>query len=125
MLLDTHVALWLLADDPSLGPRARGLVRGAPSVHVSAASVWEIEIKRELGKLDAPDDLVDVLARSGVAALPITWAHARATPRTGLGHRDPFDRMLVAQARAERLVLLTADRRILAEQLPDVADARA
>jgi len=129
MLLDTHVVLWLLADDPAFGQGARERIRDAAAVHVSAASLWEVAIKAELGKLDVPDDLPDQIQRAGLVLLPVTAAHSWATREvTGLPHRDPFDRLLVAQARLERLALVTADRALLAADLgPGVTlvDARS
>ncbi len=127
MLLDTHVLLWLLTDDPSLGAGARSAVAGAGAVHVSAASVWEIAIKAGLGKLEVPDDLLQRVQASGLSTLAVTQAHTWATRSVpGLPHRDPFDRLLVAQAQVERLTLLTADRVLLAADLPvTVLDARA
>ena len=99
LLLDAHALLWWLADDPNLVPDARAAI-AAPSneVIVSAASVWEIEIKRALGKLSAPDGLVDAIDASAIGSLPITTVDAERAGRLPLHHRDPFDRMLVAQA---------------------------
>ena len=79
-------------------------------VHVSAVSVWEVAIKRALGKMVVPIDLFDQVAASGCVALPITWHHARAVEVLPPHHADPFDRMLIAQARVEGLTLLSADR---------------
>jgi PIN domain nuclease of toxin-antitoxin system len=81
-------------------------------VFVSAASAWEIAIKKQLGKLDAPDDLPEQLARHRFAALPVTIEHALAVGELPLHHRDPFDRMLVAQARLGNLTIVTDDPRI-------------
>lgn len=129
MLLDTHVLLWILTDDTALGQRTRTLLSSSTAVHVSAASTWEIAIKADLGKLEVPDDLLGRVAAAGLQLLPVTYEHAWATRDvSGLPHRDPFDRLLVAQARLERLPLLTADRALLGADLaPDVAvvDARA
>ena len=129
MLLDTHVVLWLLGNDPNFGEEERDRVRRATVVHVSAASVWEIAIKTELGKLEVPGDLLERIAHAGLVQLPVTGEHSWATRDvTGLPHRDPFDRLLVAQARLERLALLTADRALLGTDLgPDltIVDARA
>lgn len=79
---------------------------------VSAASIWEISIKRSIGKLTAPTDLLDVLSRSGFASLPISAEHAVVAGDLPLHHRDPFDRMHVAQARVDRLRLITHDPRL-------------
>jgi PIN domain nuclease of toxin-antitoxin system len=110
LLLDTHVFLWWLVDDPRLGPEAREVIADPDNtVFVSAASGWEIGIKRALGKLDAPGDLEREVERSGFAHLPVTFFHGEQAGALPPHHRDPFDRMLVAQAQAEGLLVLTAD----------------
>lgn len=124
VLLDTHVALWLLEDNPRLGPEARGRISEASAVYLSAASAWEIAIKSSLGKLALPDDFADVLGASGVHDLPVTRRHALATDLAALSHRDPFDAVLVTQARLERLALLTADSKLLGV-VPEAVDAAA
>jgi PIN domain nuclease of toxin-antitoxin system len=99
LLLDAHALLWWLADDPTLGATARAAIASpANDVLVSAATVWEIEIKRTLGKLKAPGGLVDAIEASAFQALPISLADAERAGRLSPHHRDPFDRMLVAQA---------------------------
>lgn len=110
LLLDTHVLLWALLDDPAL-PRAHAALLRDDShdIHVSAATIWEIGIKRALGKLAVPEDFTDVIAQTGCAALPIRFAHAEAAASLPRHHGDPFDRMLIAQARVEGLTLLSAD----------------
>lgn len=129
MLLDTHVALWLLDDSADLGARARKALLAAPALHVSTASLWEIAIKSDLGKLTVPDDLPTRVEHAGLQWLPVTPGHVWSSRSlTGLPHRDPFDRLLCAQALEERLPLVTADRALLAADLrPDVRriDARA
>lgn len=113
LLLDTHTLLWALADDPTLTGDAReAIVDGRNDVLVSAVSAWEITIKRALGKLRAPDDLPDQLARARFAPLDVTIEHALAVGELPDHHADPFDRMLVAQARTERLTLVTRDAHI-------------
>ena len=79
-------------------------------VFVSAVTVWEVSIKRALGKLDVPYTLFDRAREAGCIPLPVTWAHARAVEGLPPHHGDPFDRLMIAQARVERLTLLTADR---------------
>jgi PIN domain nuclease of toxin-antitoxin system len=102
--------LWWLADDPALTAAARTAIRQSDVlVFVSAATAWEISIKQTLGRLEAPDDLAEALAANRFHALPITVAHALAAGRLPRHHDDPFDRMLVAQAQAERLTLVTHD----------------
>ena len=113
LLLDTHIALWALTDDPRLSADARALIE-APSnqVAVSAASVWEIAIKHALGRGDMPisgTDALDWFCQAGYELLPVTPAQAAAVERLPDHHRDPFDRLLVAQASTEPMRLLTHD----------------
>lgn len=114
VLLDTHTLLWWLMDAPALGVRARALIaEPRHAVYVSAASAWEIAIKRNLGKLVAPDNVSEWVENEGFQALPISIFHACSAGRLCWDHRDPFDRMLVAQAQAEGLEVITADAQIL------------
>ena len=125
MLLDTHVLLWTLGDDPQLGRRTRAEIAAASVVHFSAASTWELAIKQMLGRIDFPDRLLSLLTDSGLTELPVTSAHTLAIRGfVELGHHDPFDRLLVAQAAHEHLQLITADRRLLATGLSFIADSR-
>jgi PIN domain nuclease of toxin-antitoxin system len=110
LLLDTQIFLWFLADSPRLDAATRARIDEADEVFVSAASVWEAAIKAGLGKLDvSADDLVAGIAASGFVELPVRAAHGAALARLPPHHRDPFDRLLVAQALSEPLRLLTAD----------------
>lgn len=112
LLVDTHALLWWLTDDPALSAAARDAIADpADEPLVSPASVWEIAVKRALGKLTAPDDLVDRVSSSGFGWLPITAIHAWHVRDLPLHHRDPFDRILVAQALVERLAVVTSDAR--------------
>ena len=112
LLLDTHALLWWLADDPTLSRAARRAIAAVESrVYVSAASAWEISIKRALGKLDAPPDVEDQVEVSGFEPLSITIGHASAAGALPAHHDDPFDRMLIAQAMAEDLIVVTRDPR--------------
>ncbi len=112
LLLDTHVLIWWLEGGDRLTPDLiERLEARDTSTAVSAATVWEIEIKRARGKLDAPDDLLDQVTASGFAQLPISAAHAVAAGRLPRHHDDPFDRMLIAQALAEQRTIVTRDRR--------------
>lgn len=114
ILIDTQVWLWMLATPERLSARARGLlVSSDTELLLSAASAWEIAIKHGLGKLALPAApavaVPELMAQSGVTALPITHAHALATAALPPLHRDPFDRLLIAQAQLERLPIMTAD----------------
>ncbi|MDF1596909.1 MAG: type II toxin-antitoxin system VapC family toxin [Acidimicrobiia bacterium] len=110
LLLDTHILLWWLSDDPALSVEHRAAIADpANIVCVSAATAWEISIKKALGELDAPDDLVSALISSELEQLPITVAHAEAVGQLPPHHRDPFDRMLIAQAQVEDLAVVTGD----------------
>ncbi|MDQ2822912.1 MAG: type II toxin-antitoxin system VapC family toxin [Pseudomonadota bacterium] len=110
ILLDTHIYLWWLQDHPHLSPAARVRIVAATDVYVSSASIWEASIKAGLGKLDVDiDQLVGEIANSGFQELPISARHAAMVTRLPDIHRDPFDRILVAQALCEPLRLLTAD----------------
>ncbi len=113
-LLDTHVLLWWLTDHPRLGASARkSIADGRNEVFVSAASSWEISIKRRLGKLRAPVDLESRVVAEGFRLLPISFRHAEQAGALPLLHSDSFDRMLVAQAETENLVLITSDQQIM------------
>lgn len=118
LLLDTHIALWAISDDPKLKPAARERIADAAAVFVSAVAIWEIVIKHALrrGRHDdivvSGSDALDMFERAGFAILPITAAHAAALDHLPPLHGDPFDRMLVAQALTEPMHLLTRDARL-------------
>ena len=115
LLLDTHAFLWWLSDDPRLGSEARARIADAANaVFVSAATGWEIGIKKALGKLQAPDDLDAAVEQEGFAHLPVTFFHGEQAGALPTLHRDPFDRMLIAQAQAEGLRIITRDAQIRA-----------
>ncbi len=110
LLLDAHALLWALTDDPTLAQAARAaIVSPQNDVLVSAATVWELAIKREAGRLRTPDRLADAVAATGFTGLPVTLADAEAAAALPMHHRDPFDRMLVAQAIRVDAVLVTRD----------------
>lgn len=110
LLLDAHALLWWLADEPTLDAAARSSISDpATDVLVSAATVWEIGIKRAIGKLDAPDGLRDAIEQSGFDGLPITLADTEAAAVLPDHHHDPFDRMLVAQATRLGAIVVTRD----------------
>jgi len=114
LLLDSQALLWLLDDNPRLGPRARQVITSAQGVHVSAATVWELTIKSMLGKLTVPADLSKRLTGQGLELLSVTAQHAEAIRDfPELTRHDPFDRLIVAQAAQTGLRLLTADRVLL------------
>jgi PIN domain nuclease of toxin-antitoxin system len=110
LLLDTHLVLWAMQDSKRLSSAARKEIRAADAVYVSAASLWEIAIKASLGKLDVDSDLLEErLDAAGFQPLAITWQHTTQVRKLPMRHRDPFDRMLIAQAVSEPLRLLTDD----------------
>jgi PIN domain nuclease of toxin-antitoxin system len=118
LLLDTHALLWWLLDDPELPGSARRAIEKAEAVYVSSASIWEIAIKQRLGKLPelalSVAELPQLIVQCRFASLPITDRHAAAVALLAVHHRDPFDHMLIAQAQAEKLVVVTRDPRFAA-----------
>jgi PIN domain nuclease of toxin-antitoxin system len=119
LLLDTHALLWALAGDPRLRPEASAAITDrANAVYASAASAWEMAIKVALGKLDVPPDIAGwlpgELRASGIAPLAVTVEHAAGVEALPRHHADPFDRLLIAQALAENLVIVTVDRQFAA-----------
>lgn len=118
LLLDTHILIWSVLDDPALSNRHRKVLTSAEvEIYVSAVSVWEVAIKRALGKLSVPMEIFDQTQRAGCQSLDITWDHGRAVEALPSHHGDPFDRMLIAQATVERLTLVTADRQFAAYEV--------
>lgn len=110
LLLDTHIFIWAVTDSPKLSHEARRQILAADEVYVSAASIWEIAIKSGLGKIEGDVvQMVSAIEGSGFLELPVTADHAARVADLPLHHRDPFDRLLVAQAMMEPLTLLTAD----------------
>ena len=110
LLLDTHVAIWFFEDPALLSDDARAAIEDPGNgLFLSAASVWEWALKLSLGRISMPAALDVGAIRAGVEELPVTWAHGRAAAALPPVHRDPFDRMLVAQALTEDLVLVTRD----------------
>lgn len=119
LLLDTHAALWWLAGDERIGEEAAAqLLDDTNQVLLSAAVVWEVAIKRSLGKLEAPDDFATILLGAGVHPLAVSVEHAARVERLPWHHRDPFDRLLVAQATIERATLVSRDDRLHAYGVP-------
>lgn len=109
LLLDTHVVLWWLADDPTLSDEIKTMIDDQGDVYVSAATVWEVTIKQAIGKIKEPAELPERVRDGGFAELPIRFEHAITAGRLPPIHRDPFDRMLIAQARCDDLTLVTRD----------------
>jgi PIN domain nuclease of toxin-antitoxin system len=121
LLLDTHVLLWTLVDDPRLSTQARGHITDpTATIFVSAASIWEISIKHGLGRTGpgampiSGEDAVGYCGKAGFTLLPISARHAAAVETLPAVHGDPFDWMLVAQAKTEPLILLTHDAQVAA-----------
>lgn len=114
LLLDTHVFLWAIDDNPNLSSAARAaIIDGRNIVYVSAATAWEISIKRGIGKLKIPrSDYLEELRLHRFTPLNITTEHALAVEGLPPHHKDPFDRMLIAQAQEERLTIVTRDQRM-------------
>jgi PIN domain nuclease of toxin-antitoxin system len=115
LLVDTHALLWWLTDDAALPAGARAAISEPVNEPlVSAATLWEIAIKRSLGKLQAPDDLPGAIADGGFGWLPVAPRHAWRVRGLPFHHRDPFDRILVAQALVEGLPVVSGDARLAA-----------
>ena len=110
LLLDTHTLIWVFEDNATLSKAARdAIIDGGNRVFVSAVSVWEIGIKKALGKLDTPDDLLELVKQHRFTELAINLEHADYVSNLPSIHKDPFDRMLIAQAMVEKLILVTRD----------------
>ncbi|MBU4271307.1 MAG: type II toxin-antitoxin system VapC family toxin [Planctomycetes bacterium] len=119
LLLDTHVLLWWLDDPTQISEEAISAVQNPENaVYVSAATAWEIVIKKALGKLDAPDNLGEALDDCRFSTLSVTIEHAQAIRELPIHHHDPFDRMLVAQTKVEGLTIVTRDSEILRYPVP-------
>ncbi len=122
LLLDTHIVLWWFTDNPAL-PRAAYQALAAPEsdVFVSAATVWEIAIKRALGRLTFPIERIgEIFADAGFTPLPIDIHHAREAGALPALHQDPFDRMMIAQARCESMTLVSADATVNRYEVPSL-----
>lgn len=110
LLLDTHILIWVFSRDPNLSRAATDAIRdGTNVVFVSAATAWEIAIKKSLGKLKVPGNYQEGLARYRFTPLSVTTEHALAVEHLPPHHKDPFDRLLIAQAKIEALTLVTSD----------------
>ncbi len=121
LLFDTQALLALLSSDYPLSPAASDAIeRPNAQLIVSVVSVWEIAIKRSIGKLKAPDDVIERIDKAAAELLTITARHAHATGTLPLHHRDPFDRLLIAQAQLENCAILTGDHAFAAYDVPVV-----
>jgi PIN domain nuclease of toxin-antitoxin system len=114
LLLDTHTFLWWIQDSPRLPKRFRSAIAERTNdVFVSAVSVWEIAIKRRTGKIALSGEIVEEIRSHGFQPLPIGIEHAEAVEHLPIFHRDPFDRMLIVQAMAEGMILLSVDAQVV------------
>lgn len=119
ILIDTHVLLWWLMNDTTLGADAKLLIASPQNtIFVSAISAWEIVIKKALGKLQAPDDLDKAIAMSHFHSLSVTTQHAMGITSLPPHHQDPFDRMLISQSKIEGCTLMTRDGRMGQYDIP-------
>ncbi len=118
LLLDTNIVLWWAHDDARLGESPRQAIASAERVFLSSVVVWEVEIKRALGKLRTVPDLRDRALKHGFTGLSLTLDHAEVAGRLPPHHRDPFDRALLAQAIVEGMTLVTADQALSAYEVP-------
>jgi len=110
LLLDTHVLIWALENNPALSDKARhAIIDGGNMVFVSSASVWEISIKTAMGKLNVPDNLIEEIELHRFTRLSMNFDHAKLAGELPDIHKDPIDRMLIAQAMLEKLTLITQD----------------
>ncbi|WP_205028018.1 type II toxin-antitoxin system VapC family toxin [Oleisolibacter albus] len=119
LLLESHAALWrIAAPDRLSGPARRALAEPRTRLHVSVVTAWELEMKAARGKLPLPPTLWGRMVEAGITFLPVSMAHALLAARLPLHHRDPIDRMIVAQAMTEGLTLVTKDPAAVAYGLP-------
>ena len=110
ILLDTHILIWALENNPALSKKARDeIIKGSNMVFVSSASVWEMSIKTAIGKLHVPDNLLEEIKNHRFTMLDINFEHAQLAGQLPDIHKDPFDRMLIAQSIIEKLTLISKD----------------
>ncbi len=125
VLLDSHTFLWLLQEPKKVGPHSKELIETNATVFVSLATIWELSLKYQKQKLKfEPPRLLEAIQIMGAVLLPIQKEHILTELALQLNHKDPFDKLLIAQAKYENLTLMTADRPILAMKLPFIANAR-
>lgn len=121
LLLDTHALIWWLSNDSTLSVEVRNAIANPDNiVFVSAASAWEIAIKKSLGKLQAPDDLKIQIEEKKFTPLAISIDHALIVEKLPLHHQDPFDRILISQAVSENLIIITRDRKFEAYEVKTI-----
>ncbi|OGO57263.1 MAG: hypothetical protein A2Z32_09545 [Chloroflexi bacterium RBG_16_69_14] len=121
LLLDTHAILWFVGGEAELRDDARTAIESAERTYVSSASIWELAVKHARGRLVAPEHLPERLRELGFVELSLGWEHAQLAGELPMHHRDPFDRMLVAQAIVERLTIVTRDTMIRRYGVPVIA----
>ena len=121
LLLDTHALIWWLSNDSTLSSEAKDAIANPDNiVFVSAASAWEIAIKKSLGKLQVPDDLKAQIEAKKFTPLAINIDHALTVEKLPLHHQDPFDRILIAQAISENLIVVTRDNKFEAYEVKTI-----
>jgi PIN domain nuclease of toxin-antitoxin system len=120
LLLDTQIVLWLLAGSRTVSPAAVEAIEQAIALYFSVVSFAEIGVKAAVGKLSVPHNLREYVLNTGVEILPLTADHGLAVADLPIHHRDPFDRLLIAQARHERLTIVSSDRRIARYDVPHI-----
>lgn len=118
LLLDTHVLLWVLAGDKRLTRSSREILTSADTVVVSVVSAWEIALKASADKLRAPENLEEAVTESGLSTTALSFADVAESARLPVHHSDPFDRMLVAQARVRGLTIMSKDRQMERYDVP-------
>jgi PIN domain nuclease of toxin-antitoxin system len=118
LLLDTQVVIWWLVDDDTLSGEIKNAIDSEPEVYVSSVTVWVVAARQASGKLDCPDDVSELIVNCAFRELPVSHRHAVTAARLPAIHGDPFDRMLVAQARCEELTLVTRDADIHRYEIP-------
>jgi len=112
-LLDTHIILWWLTDPNQIAPKARKIISDRKQkIYLSSASFWEMAIKKSIGKLTLPNNILEILIQTGFELLPITTQEALSVADLPLLHMDPFDRMLIMQAKLNDLVFITRDEKL-------------
>ena len=111
LILETHIILWWLDNNDTLPERYFKAISDSNNIcFISSATIWEISIKSGLGKLEIPDNLTDILQKEGFSELPVSWNHAAMVRQLPLYHKDPFDRLIIAQTIVEDFTLLTVDK---------------